>query len=210
MRVMDQGSATAKNRTLVQGTAVCSCELRLERYTRDTDGTERIEFLCGAAGGPEHGYILGVAGEDLASLTALCNACPIPDALESQRSCLNLVPVRRFSAGKRNLPVLQPPVRASDSREPGEPVDAYFPCRWFYSLYGQNQPHDTSFCQSCPHWFPRPPRERIPDYWPATQKMLRVVNGEESAARSATGFTPASRQPPARTWWQRLLQKVHL
>jgi len=168
VRTMDQRSASGKNSTLIQGSAVRACELRLERLTFTADGTERVEFLCGASGGPEHGYVLGVTGGDLSSMVATCNACPIPDALEARSSC-----------------------------------------RWFYTLYGQNQPRDTTVCQSCPYWFPRPPRELIPNYWPETQKMLRVVNGEESTSGPPTGFTPAARQPP-KTWWQRLRQMIHL
>lgn len=206
VRTMDQRSASGKNSTLIQGSAVRACELRLERRTLTADGTERVEFLCGASGGPEHGYVLGVTGGDLSSMVATCNACPIPDALEARRSCLNLVPVRRFSGGRRSLPMVQPHAQAAHD---SEPVDAYFPCRWFSTLYGQNQPRDTTVCQSCPYWFPRPPRELIPNYWPETQKMLRVVNGEESTSGPPTGFTPAARRSPE-TWWQRLRQMIHL
>ncbi len=142
----------------------------------DSDGRERTEFICGAAGGPEHGYVLGVAGEDLSSMIAICNACPIPSALASSRACLNLLPVRRFPGGKQSLPMLQRQKQAVDSRES---ADVYFPCRWFYALYGQKQHRDLTICRSCTHWFPRPPRELIPQYWPETEKMLRIVNGVE-------------------------------
>ena len=77
-----------------------ACELRLEWRTPIVDRTERVEFLCGASGGPEHGYVLGMARGDLFSMVANCNACSIPDALEARRSCLNLVSVRRFSGGE--------------------------------------------------------------------------------------------------------------
>ncbi len=204
---MDQGSATAKNSTIIQGAAVRACELRLERRTVAADGRECVEFICGASGGPEHGHVLGVAGEDNSSMIATCNACPIPDALEGRRSCLNLVPVRRFSGDKRSLPMAQSQVQTAHS---SAPVGAYFPCRWFYTLYGQDQPRDTLPCQSCPHWFPRPPRELIPGYWPETRKMLRIVNGEERIPRPPTGFTPAPTRPAARTWWQKLRQQIHL
>ena len=206
---MDQRGTVAKNSAIIEDASVRACELRLERRTLDLSGKERVEYICGASGGPEDGHVLGVAGEDISSMIAICNTCPIPDALESHRSCLNLVPVRRFSAEKRSLPMIQSHVQTAQTTHSNEPADAYFPCRWFYPLYGQNQPRDTSVCQSCPHWFPRPPRELIPSYWPETQKMLRVVNGEESTAGLPTGFTPASGQPP-RTWWQRLLRKVRL
>jgi hypothetical protein len=162
--------------------------------------------VCGASGGPESGYIQGVEGEDCSSMVAICNSCPIPDALEAPRSCLNLVPVRRFSGGKRSLPMLPSLVQTPLS---SESADAYFPCRWFSTLYGQNQPRDTTVCRSCTYWFPRPPRELIPDYWPTTQKMLRVVNGEESTLGPPTGFSPAAREASSRTWWQRILQKVY-
>jgi hypothetical protein len=209
---MNQSDMVANNSTCIQGMTVHSCELRLERCTIQANGTERREFLCGASGGPDYGYVLGVSGEDLSPMIAICNSCPIPDALEGRRSCLNLVPVRRFSGGKRHLSVIQSRVQTSESTEPGEPpaLDTFFPCRWFYPLYGQNQPCNTTLCQSCLHWFPRPPRELIPGYWPQTQKMLRVVNGEESTTGRPTGFTPASKPSPPGTWWQRLLQKIHL
>ncbi len=203
---MGQQSASVKNCTSIQGAAVRSCELRVERHTRDASGKERVEYICGASGGPEQGYVLGVAGEDLSSMIATCNTCPVPDALESRRSCLNLVPVRRFPGGKRSLPMAQSHVQPTTN---SGSVDTYFPCRWFYSLYRQNQPRDLSVCQSCPYWFPRPPHELIPNYWPETQKMLRVVNGEQSTAQPPTGFAPASRQPPE-AWWQRIRQKIHL
>src|SRR5438876_512972 len=160
---MDQKNALAKENMTTQDVVVRSCELRLERRTTDRDGRERVEFICGASGGPEHGYVLGVAGEDLSAMIATCNACPIPNALASSRSCLNLVPVRRFPGGKRSLPMLQKQNQAVDSNES---ADVYFPCRWFYTLYGQKQPRDLNVCRSCTHWFPRPPRELIPEYWP--------------------------------------------
>ena len=203
---MDQRNASVKNSTIIQGSTVRACELRLERHTHTADGTEQVEFLCGASGGPEQGHVLGVAGGDLSSMVAICNACPIPDALEAHQSCLNLVPVRRFLGGKRSLPMFQSQAVPSGS---SEPVETFFPCRIFYTLYRQNQPRDTIVCRSCTHWFPRPPFELIPDYWPETQKMLRVVKGEESTLGPPTGFTPASR-PPLSNWLQRLFQKVHL
>jgi hypothetical protein len=206
VRGMDQNRTSGKNRVL-EDVAIRSCELRLERRMTNLDRTERIEFICGASGGPEHGYVLGVAGEDLSSMVATCNACPIPDALASSRACLNLVPVRRFSGGKRSLPMLS---KESQLTSSNEPADVYFPCRWFYPLYGQNQPRDLSVCRSCTHWFPRPPRELIPEYWPQTEKMLRVVNGEEAITRPPTGFTPADRRSSESSWWQQLLRKVHL
>ncbi len=198
---MDEQGAVAKKCTNNQDTTVRACELRLARRSI-AHGNEHVEFVCGASGGPESGYVLGVVGEDLSSMAAICNSCPIPDALESRRACLNLVPVRRF--GVRSLPMIQPGVPG------GEAAGTYFPCRWFYTLFGQKQPRDNTMCLGCPYWFPRPPHERIPNYWPETQRMLRVVSGEESTAGPPTGFTPASRPPPAGTWWQRLLQKVHL
>jgi hypothetical protein len=203
---MNQSSSFVANSLTDQHTPLCACELRLERQTTVGDGTERVEYICGASGGLKHGQALGVAGEDLSAMVATCNACPIPAALASNRSCLNLTPIRRIPGDARRLPVLQP------QRTPGgndEPAEAYFPCRWFYTLYGLQQPRDTSVCQSCPHWFPRPPTDRIPGYWAETRKMLRVVNGEESTALPPTGFTPLSRRPPAGTWWQRLWQKLH-
>ncbi|HZT99292.1 MAG TPA: hypothetical protein VFA10_06505 [Ktedonobacteraceae bacterium] len=204
---MDQDSASANKSTISQSVAIRPCELRLERRMVDSDGRERTEFICGAAGGPEHGYVLGVAGEDLSSMIAICNACPIPNALASSRACLNLLPVRGFPGGKQSLPMLQRQNQAVDSKES---ADVYFPCRWFYTLYGQKQPRDLSVCRSCTHWFLRPLRELIPQYWPETEKMLRIVNGEESVGKAPTGFAPISRRPSAGTWWQHLLEKIHL
>lgn len=209
MRGMNQRGAVTKNSTSIEGAAVRACELRLERRTLDVSGKERVEYICGASGGPEHGHVLGTVGGDISSLVATCNTCPIPDALEARQSCLNLVPVRRFSGGKRSLPVVQAQMQHVQTAQSNEQADAYFPCRWFYTLYGQNQPRDTMICRSCPHWFPRPPREIIPNYWPETRKMLRIVNGEESTLGPPTGFAPASPKPPG-TWWQQLLQKIHL
>jgi hypothetical protein len=206
-QVMDQQDAVTKKSAGAQETTIQSCELRLERRTRGADGKERVEFVCGASGGPEAGYVLGVAGEDCAAMAAICNACPIPAALESRRSCLNLVPIRRFSG--RALPIAQPGTRQGGD---GESADAYFPCRWFYSLYGQRQPRDNTVCLGCPYWFPRPPRELIPNYWPETQRMLRIVNGEEKVARASTGFAFSPRQTsrPEGNLWQRFLSKIHL
>ena len=206
---MDQSGVVANNITIIEGAVVRTCELRLERSTLDVSGNEQVEYLCGASGGPEHGHVLATAGGDMSSLVATCNTCPIPDALEARQSCLNLVPVRRFSSGKRSLPVIQAQEQGDQTAQSSELADAYFPCRWFYTLHGQKQPRDTFLCQACPHWFPRPPREIIPNYWPETQKMLRIVNGEESALGPPTGFSPVSRPPP-KNWLQRLLQKVHM
>jgi hypothetical protein len=192
----------------LEGVTVPACELRIERYTIGTDGRKLREFVCGASGGPEQGYVLGRAGEDLSSMKTICNSCPIPQALASPRACLNLVPVRRLPGGRQSLPVITSPSRAPVAKA-GEAAESYFACRWFYPLYGQEQPRDLTLCLSCPHWFPRPPRELIPEYWPETQKMLRVVSGEEKTSRP-TGFTPASPRPPAKHWWQSLLQKLHL
>jgi hypothetical protein len=203
-RVMDQQDAVTKKRADVQDTAIRPCELRLERRTKDTKGKEGIEFVCGASGGPEAGYVLGVAGEDYSSMVTTCNSCPIPDALESRKSCLNLVPLRRFTG--RSLPMIQPGAQRDQS---GEGADAYFPCRWFYGLFGQKQPRDNTMCLGCPYWFPRPPRELIPNYWPETQRMLRVVNGEEKVASAPTGFTLSPQQPSEGNRWQRLLRKFH-
>jgi hypothetical protein len=205
---MDQIDVVAQNSTIIEVVSVRTCELRLEHRTLELSDKEQVEYICRASGGPEYGHVLATVGVDMSSLIATSNTCPIPDALEARQSCLNLVPVRRFSGGKRSLPVVQAQVQGDQAAQSSEQGDAYFPCRWFYTLHGQNQPRDTRLCRACPHWFPRPPREIIPDYWNATQKMLRVVNGEE-AALPPTGFTPATPQPP-RTWWQHLLQKIHL
>jgi len=200
---------TTKNCIVIQETAIRCCELRVERQVKDATGQDRVEYVCGANGGPEQGQVLGVSGEDLSRMATICNACPIPDALESRRACLQLVPVRRFPAGQRVLPVIQPSQQSDADQQPAE---AYFPCRWFYTLYGRDQPRDLSVCQTCPHWFPRPPRELIPDYWPQTRKMLRIVSGEEDITKPPTGFTPNARRPPDKpwTWWQRLRDKIHL
>ena len=171
---MNQPGTAAKGTTIIQGTAVRSCELRLERRAVDGNEQERVEYICGASGGPEHGYVL----------------------------------VRRFPVGKRGLPVVQSQMLYAQPTQSGEQADVFFPCRWFYSLDGQNQPRHTLLCRACPYWFPRPPLELLTDYWPMTQKMLRVVNGEEKIARPRTGFTPSARQSSRKTWWQRILQKI--
>ncbi|GAC1566728.1 MAG: hypothetical protein NVS3B14_10520 [Ktedonobacteraceae bacterium] len=137
-------------------------------------------------------------------MSAICNSCPIPDALESRRSCLNLTPVRRFTA--RSLPMIQPGAQGDQG---GEAADAYFTCRWFYKLYREKQPRNNSMCLGCPYWFPRPPRELIPNYWPETQRMLRIVSGEEKVASPPTGFTLSPQLPSDGPWWRRLLQKMH-
>jgi hypothetical protein len=204
---MNQHGTSIEKNTSPLAPALRSCELRLERRSTAPDGSEHITFVCGASGGLEEGYVLGIAREDLAPMAAICHACPIPDALASSRSCLNLVPVRRFSGGRRSLPVLP---TDNQARDHAEPTDTYFACRWFYTLYGQKQPRDTLMCQSCPHWFPRPPLELIPAYWEETHKMLQVVNGEQQIPRPATGFRPASRRSRPQTWWQRLLATIHL
>ncbi len=207
---MNTNSTSEQNGVPVSigGVTVPACELRIERHTVGTEGAKEVEFVCGASGGPEQGYVLGRAGEDLSSMQAICNACPIPRALASPHACLNLVPVRRLPGGRRSLPVIPSPSRVSGAK-PAATVEAYFACRWFYTLYGQEQPRDLTICRSCPHWFPRPPRELIPGYWPETQKMLRVVNGEESTARP-TGLGPASPRQRTKHWWQSLSQKFHL
>jgi|GEM_PF-583326 len=207
-KAMEQDTPSQRY-TIIQETPIRSCELRLERQIEDAGGQERWEYVCGASGGPEQGHVLGVSGEDLARMAAICNACPIPDVLESRRSCLQLVPVRRFPTGQRVVPVIQAS-QQSDADE--QAAEAYFPCRWFYTLYGRDQPRDGAFCLGCPYWFPRPPRELIPGYWPETQKMLRIVNGEEDISKPPTGFMPAAQRPPDKpeTWWQRLREKLHL
>src|SRR6266496_5742686 len=103
---MDQSGVIANNGTIIEGASVRMCELRLERRTLDASSKERVEYICGASGGPEHGHVLGTVGGDMSSLVAICNTCPIPDALEARQSCLNLVPMRRFPGGKRSLPMV--------------------------------------------------------------------------------------------------------
>lgn len=205
---MDQPNIGAKSSAIVEGVAVRSCELRLTRHSRDANEKERVEYICGASGGPERGHVLAAAGDDISSMVAICNSCPIPDALEDSRSCLNLVPIRRFAGGKRSLPVVQAQMQHTQTVQDGEQADVFFPCRWFYTLDGQNQPRHTYLCRGCPYWFPRPPLELFTDYWPTTQKMLRVVNGEEILSRPPTGFTPSVKQAPRRIWWRRVLQKI--
>lgn len=195
-----------KKYTAIQETEIRCCELRVERQIQGETGQNRIEYVCGASGGPEHGHVLGVSGEDLSAMAAICNTCPIPDALDSHRACLQLVPVRSFPAGKRLLPVIQPP---QQSEAETQSADAFFPCRWFYTLYGQKQPRDLSPCIGCPYWFPRPPLELIPGYWPETQKMLRIVTGEERIESPPTGFRPSQETRP-QTFWEKIRGKFHL
>jgi hypothetical protein len=195
---MNQQRISSEKKVPSLASTLRPCELRLERPGRAPDGGERAEFVCGASGGPEDGYFLGVVGEDLASVAAICNACPIPDALASHRSCLNLVPVRRFSGGRRSLPVLQTNHQAAG---PEEQPDTRFACRWFYTLYGEAQLRDTWMCQDCPHWFPRPPLKLISEYWEETHKMLRIVTDEQNILRPPTGFRPTSERSRPLTWW---------
>jgi hypothetical protein len=201
---MERYDPATKRMTMIQGRAVRACELRLEHQVSDERGQEQTEYVCGASGGLKHGYVLAREGEDLSSMFDTCNTCPIPDVVEHRRACLNLAPVRVFPGGRHALPVVQPHAASQN-----EPSGAYYTCRWFYSLYGQQQPRDISMCLSCPYWFPRPPRELIPDYWPFTHKMLRLVTGEDMAERPPTGFTPASHEVTG-GWWRRLLHKFHL
>jgi len=93
--------------------------------------------------------------------------------------------------------------------EGGESADAYFSCRWFYKLYREKQPRDNTMCLGCPYWFPRPPVELIPHYWSETQRMLRIVNGEEQVASLPTGFYLSPQCHSGGAWWQRLLRKMH-
>src|SRR5690348_2575894 len=99
---MDRQDAVTKKSTGMQETAIRPCELRMERRTRDADGKERIEFVCGASGGPEAGYVLGVAGEDCAAMAAICNACSNRRIFRTRRSLVALQPVNAKLA-KRNL-----------------------------------------------------------------------------------------------------------
>jgi hypothetical protein len=213
-RTMEQRKAVTIPTTTIQGHAICVCEMRLEQRLTGEDGREQVTYICGASGGPERGYVLarGDRGdEDIPSMVATCNACAIPVALQSPRACLNLVPVRAFPGGKRALPVIQQqagPQELSEARTVAEAEGAYFACRWFYTWYGANQPRDIDMCLSCPHWFPRPPRELIPGCWPVTNKMLRIVRGEETIPRTSTGFAPTDYSPPS-SWWRRLLHKIH-
>jgi hypothetical protein len=161
------------------------------------------EYVCGASGGYEQGTVLGNSDDGGAAIAAICNTCPIPDVLESKRSCLQLVPVRHFNGGKRTLPVLQSADSSAESSS-DEPANAYFPCRWFYTLYGQRQPQDALLCQGCPYWFPRPPVELNPKYWETTQKMLRIVTGEERIERPDTQLNLSQASPPAKTLWEKL------
>lgn len=203
---MYQPEISAPSTTLIQGRSIRSCELRLERRSVDEQGQEQVAYICGASGGPERGHVLAGAGEDTSTMLEICNACPIPDAVQSRRACLNLVPVRKFSAKGKVLPVIQPQGKP-DEQQSDSADGAYFTCRWFYTWYGQHQPRDSDMCLSCPYWFPRPPRELIPTYWPATRKMLRIINGEESARGSFPVFTPAQPAPPLKGW-RRLLEKI--
>jgi hypothetical protein len=200
---MEQADSSSKAMATIQGQAVRVCELRLERQVSDAQGKEHTEYICGASGGPEQGYVLAREGEDLSPLLDICNSCPIPDALEHRRACLNLAPVRVFPGGRHALPVVQ------QAGQQGESEGAYFACRWFYTLYGEQQPRDITMCLACPYWFPRPPRELIPGYWPFTQQMLRIVTGEEQVEHPPTGFTPASHEVTG-GWWRQLLRKLRL
>ena len=92
----------------------------------------RWSFSAELAEGLNRDMILGVAGGDLSSMVVMCNACPIPDALEARQSCLAepgpCAPLHRW---KRSLPVIQAQVQGDQTDQSSEQVDAYFPCRWF-------------------------------------------------------------------------------
>lgn len=208
---MEQRKTSTIPTTTIQGRTICVCEMRLEVRSTGEDGREQVAYICGASGGPEQGYVLARDDKDIPSMVATCNACAVPVALQSHRACLNLVPMRVFPTGKRPLPVMQQHSRPEEKREAQPDVEAegaYFACRWFYTWYGRNQPRDIDMCLSCPHWFPRPPRELIPGCWTVTNKMLRIVRGEETIPRTFTGFTPTDYSSPT-GWWRRLLQKFH-
>jgi hypothetical protein len=204
----EQETLPTKQYTDIQGVQVRACELRLERPALVGEDHECVEYLCGASGGYEQGIVLGNSDEGGMVVAALCNACPIPDVLESKCSCLQLVPVRHFKAGKHPLPVVQS-TQSSCEGTSDEPANVYFPCRWFYTLFSQHQPQDTLMCQSCPYWFPRPSVELIPRYWETTQKMVRIVTGEEDIEKSITKLNLSQEPPPARTIWEKLRRKIH-
>jgi hypothetical protein len=204
----EQHTPPSTRYTAIQGVHVRVCELRLERPASESNSQERMDYLCGASGGYEQGAVLGNS-DNGAAIAAICNACPIPDVLESKRSCLQLVPVRHFNVGKRPLPVVQT-IHASVDDMGDEPARAYFPCRWFYTLFGQRQPQDTLLCQGCPYWFPRPPVELIPNYWETTQKMVRIVSGEERIERPMTGLKLSQPPPPPKTFWEKIRRRIHL
>lgn len=204
----EQETLPTKQYIIIQGVQVRACELRLERSVCVGEERECVEYLCGASGGYEQGAVLGNSDEGGAAVAALCNVCPIPDALEGKCSCLQLVPVRCFNAGKHPLPVVQS-TQPSGEGMSDEPANVYFPCRWFYTLFRQHQPQDTLMCQSCPYWFPRPPVELIPRYWETTQKMVRVVTGEAQIENTITKLNVSQESPPAKTLWEKLRRKIH-
>ena len=203
---MDQRNGSAKNSTSIEGAAVRACELRLEWRTPIVDRTERVEFLCGASGGPEHGYVLGMARGDLFSMVANCNACSIPDALEARRSCLNLVSVRRFSGGE-------------------------LACRWSSRMPSQlttvspQMPTSlaagsTRCMDSIYHVIPPcvgPARTGFPtrraNSSPTTGRRRKKCCGSRTGKNRPSGLQriySCYSAALARTWWQRMLQKIHL
>jgi hypothetical protein len=204
----EQETLPTKQYTIIQGVQVRACELRLERPTPGGEDHVYVEYLCGASGGHEQGTVLGNSDEGGAAVAVICNSCPIPDVLESKCSCLQLVPVRHFTVGKHPLPVVQC-AHSSGEGASDESANVYFPCRWFYTLYGQHQPQDMLICQSCPYWFPHPPVELIPHYWETTQKMLRIVTGEEQIEKPVTNLYSSKESPPAKTLWENLRRKIH-
>ena len=206
---MDQNGVEANNSTIIERAVVRMCELRLERCTQDASGKERVEYICGASGGPKHGHILGTVGGDMSSLVAICNTCPIPDALEARQSCLNLVPVRRFSGGKRSLPMVQAQVQSDQTDQSSEQADAYFPCRWSTRFMGRSSHVIPFSVEPVRIGFPAHRARSSPTTGQRHEKCCGSSTVRKSALGPPTRFTPASRTP-ASNWLQRLFQKVHL
>lgn len=129
------------------------CELR---RCVESDSDER--FVCGAGG-----FVLGAPGQEDEQIAAICNACPIPGALQDRHACLHLRPIRV---------------------EQGESLVSFFSCRWFYDLNVRRQPQSLAeMCYGCPYWFPRPDLGIIPRYWDETDKIRNAVADPASAKR---------------------------
>lgn len=104
---------------------------------------------------------------------AICNACPIPDRLATDRwACLHLRPLKVVgkSEGERTF-------------------QEYYACHWFYRLYRHGPPTTMDPCHGCPYWFPRPPMaqmERL-GYWKDQAEVLAGVRARLDSAENLVG-----------------------
>jgi hypothetical protein len=160
-----------------------SCMYRAERVTASgrTDGVR--DLICKAMGGKD----LGRLGADDARIAEICNTCTIPQEA-AFRPCLYLVPMKVERNGM---------------------LKDYFTCRWFYRLRPDRPDEQTrSMCGGCPHWFPMPPIELLPDLERAAQRMIdyHTMVWERPAAPSEPCV--AQRAPTPTSRWRRVRETL--